>query len=60
MPMTSPIPLSPVRQKDFAKLDYEVMHHEHHLRALLGLTPLRTIQWVNLARRRVQLASLNK
>ena len=34
--------------------------YEHHLRALLGLTPLRTIQWVNLARRRVQLASLNK
>ena len=25
--MTSPIPLSPVRQKDFAKLDDEVMHH---------------------------------
>ncbi len=34
--------------------------YEHHLRALLGLTPLRTIQWVDLARRRVQLASLNK
>ena len=138
MPMTSPIPLSPVRQKDFAKtysLDlvvapasiYELktvrewageheaqwlnlpkrssilrvakaawchgyrwregtkssggsggtcvspetafwvtgltegtVDYEHHLRALLGLTPLRTIQWVDLARRRVQLASLNK
>ena len=33
-------------------------NYEHHLRALLCLTPLRTIQWVNLARRRVQLISL--
>ena len=36
------------------------MDYEHQLRALLALTPLRTIQWINLARRRVQLASLNK
>ena len=34
--------------------------YEHQLRALLALTPLRTIQWVNLARRRIQFASLNK
>jgi GxxExxY protein len=32
--------------------------YEHHLRALLCLTPLRAIQWVNLARRRIQLTSL--
>ena len=36
------------------------MDYEHQLRALLALTPLRTIQWINLARRHVQLASLNK
>ncbi len=37
-----------------------VVDYEHQLRALLALTPLRTIQWINLARRHVQLASLNK
>jgi hypothetical protein len=31
-----------------------------HLRSLLRLGPLRTIQWVNLARQRVQLVSLSK
>jgi len=34
--------------------------YEHHLRALLRLTPLRAIQWVNLARRRIQMATLTK
>ena len=34
--------------------------YEHHLRALLSLTPLHNIQWVNLARRRIQLASLTQ
>jgi GxxExxY protein len=34
--------------------------YEQHLRALLRLTPLRTIQWVNLARLRIQLASLSR
>jgi GxxExxY protein len=34
--------------------------YEDHLRAILRLAPLRTIQWVNLARRRVQLVSLSK
>jgi GxxExxY protein len=34
--------------------------YEQHLRALLGLTPLRTIQWVNLARQHVRLASLTR
>jgi hypothetical protein len=34
--------------------------HERHLRSLLRLCPLRAIQWVNLARRRVQLVSLIK
>jgi GxxExxY protein len=33
---------------------------ELHLRSLLRLCPLRTIQWVNLARQRVQLVSLNQ
>ncbi len=34
--------------------------YEQHLRAWLGLTPLRTVQWVNLARQHVRLASLTK
>jgi hypothetical protein len=34
--------------------------YEQHLRAMLRLTPLRTIQWVNLARLRIQLASLTR
>ena len=34
--------------------------YEHHLRALLCLTPLRSIQWVNLDRRRIQMTSLTK
>jgi hypothetical protein len=32
----------------------------YHLRALLCLTPLRTIRWVNLARQRIQLTSKAK
>ena len=90
--MTSPIPLSPVRQKDFARLDYEVMHHAFECQGQLGRLcdeviyqndlaerlqaaglPVRkevpvTVTHrdfaktysLNLARRRVQLASLNK
>lgn len=34
--------------------------YEHHLRSLLRLSPLRTLQWVNLARQRVQLVSLTR
>jgi GxxExxY protein len=34
--------------------------YEHHLRSLLRLSPLRTMQWVNLARQRVQLISLTR
>jgi hypothetical protein len=34
--------------------------YEQHLRALLCLTPLRRVQWVNLARQRVQLTSLSR
>ena len=34
--------------------------YEHHLRSLLRLSPLRTIQWVNLARQRVQLVTLSR
>ncbi len=34
--------------------------YEHHLRSLLRLSPLRTMQWVNLARQRVQLVSLTR
>jgi GxxExxY protein len=37
-----------------------IVEYEHHLRALLRLTSLRAIQWVNLARRRVQLATVIK
>ena len=32
--------------------------YQRHLRCLLGASPLRTVQWVNLARKRVQFASL--
>jgi GxxExxY protein len=34
--------------------------YEHHLRSLLRISPLRAIQWVNLARNRIQLVSLVK
>ncbi len=34
--------------------------YERHLRSLLFLSPLRAIQWINLARNRVQLVSLVK
>jgi hypothetical protein len=34
--------------------------YERHLRSLLGLTSLRTVQWINLGRQYVQLASLTK
>jgi GxxExxY protein len=33
-------------------------HYERHLRSLLCLSPLRAMQWVNLARQRIQLVSL--
>ena len=32
--------------------------YERHLRCLLGASPLRAIQWINLARKRVQFTSL--
>jgi len=35
-------------------------HYERHLRCLLGLSPLRAIQWINLARNQVQLVSIIK
>jgi len=34
--------------------------YEQHLRALLGLTSLHTVQWVNLARQQVRLVSLTR
>ena len=37
-----------------------VEDYERHLRCLLCLSPLRAIQWINLARNRVQLVSLIK
>jgi hypothetical protein len=87
MPITSPLSLNPIRQQEFAQLDYVVMRHafecqnqlgrlnpetafrvtaltegtedyERHLRCLLGASPLRAIQWINLARKRVQFTSL--
>jgi hypothetical protein len=38
----------------------ETVDYEHHLHCLLRLSPLRAIQWVNLARNRVQLLSILK
>lgn len=35
-------------------------NYEHHLRSLLRLSPLRRLQWVNLARQKVQLVSLTR
>jgi GxxExxY protein len=35
-------------------------HYERHLQALLNHSPLRTIQWVNLARHRVEFVTLLK
>ena len=52
--------LSPETAFGVTGLTEGAVDYEPHLRSLLALTPLRTIQWVNLARRRVQLASLSK
>lgn len=35
-------------------------NYEHHLRAMLRLSPLRTLQWVNLGRQKIQLVSLTR
>lgn len=37
-----------------------ISNHEHHLRSLLRLSPLRTLQWVNLGRQKVQFVSLTR
>lgn len=37
-----------------------ISNHEQHLRSLLHLSPLRTLQWVNLSRRKVHLVSLKR
>lgn len=37
-----------------------ISNYEPHLRSLLRLSPLRTLQWVNLGRQKVQLVSLTK
>ena len=37
-----------------------ISEYEPHLRAMLRLSPLRTLHWVNLARRNVRLVSLNR
>jgi hypothetical protein len=50
MATTNPLSSTPISQQDY----------EQHLRALLCLTPLRTVQWVNLARHHVRLASLTR
>jgi GxxExxY protein len=34
--------------------------YEHHLRAMLRLSPLRTLQWVNLGREKIQLVTLTR
>jgi hypothetical protein len=34
--------------------------YEHHLRAMLRLSPLRTLQWVKLGRQKIQLVSLTQ
>ena len=70
MPITGPHCLHPINQEEFAELDYRVMriacesegtsHHENHLRAMLRLSPLRTLQWVNLGRQKIQLVSLTR
>ena len=35
-------------------------NHEHHLRAILRLSPLRMLQWVNLGRQKIRLVSLTR
>jgi hypothetical protein len=49
MPITTQISLNPLDQEAFARLDYQVMRQVFS-----------AIQWVNLARQRVQLVSLIK
>jgi GxxExxY protein len=41
-------------------LTEESSNYEHHLRSLLGLSPLRSLQWVNFGRHKVRLVSLTK
>jgi hypothetical protein len=35
-------------------------HYEHHLRAMLRLSPQRTLQWVNLGRQMIQFVTLTR
>jgi GxxExxY protein len=37
-----------------------ISNYEHQLRAMLRLSPLRTLQWVNLDRQRIQLVTLTR
>lgn len=41
-------------------LNESTSQYEHHLRAMLRISPLRTLQWVNLGRHEIQLVSLNR
>ncbi|MBC8095589.1 MAG: GxxExxY protein [Akkermansiaceae bacterium] len=41
-------------------LTQSASQYEHHLRAMLRLSPLRTLQWVNLGRHKIQLVSLTR
>ena len=36
MPITSPVSLNPIRQQEFAQLDYIVMHHAFECQNQLG------------------------
>jgi GxxExxY protein len=52
--------LSPETAFRVTALKAETADYENHLRSLLQLSPLRTIQWVNLGRKRIQLISLSR
>ena len=60
MPVTTAIRLCPISEAEFrlTALADRAEEYEAQLRSLLRLTPLRTVQWVNVARHRVQLVSV--
>lgn len=52
--------LNPTTAFRITALTEGLSDYEHHLRSLLRLTPLHAVQWVNLARRKVQFVSLTR
>jgi len=52
--------LNPETAFRITALTEPTVHYQHQLYSLLHLSPLRTIQWVNLGRQKIQLVSLTR